>query len=504
MSYSEKDVSAAIATLGEMMIIDMNVVLTDQDGLAAAGKAAEDMIMNELIRSGMSMAQASATVNSAASRTAKGSMISQQLSDAAMQNRNAPVVENNDNNDDNSDSNAVNNADTENTAQGGTPAQQAQTNANPTNKNQTPENNPASTNQESPKPSIIHVSSAKNEERAQRLGEKIPYTVEEVKITDIFNKMPKGDPMFDFTVPVFTWARPHPNVPVIDPAYSMDAESLFAMLYGIACKKSTAIVGPHGCGKTRLVEEICARINMPLTTLPMDGSMGRSHLFGQEKIRSGENGSESYYQYGLLPAALEEPGMILFDEFDRADESIQYACHSVYEQRYLKLLEHDGRNIPMHRYNRVSGTSNTKGRGSDDGMYQGAMEMSEATRDRWSLWLEMDYQSVTDDLAVLKAKVKGLETPMLKIIARFAENIRNSFTQSALSQTCSMRQQLETAEKASFIFSLRRPSTDEEKISCLEAAIKTVILSRANEQDKASMTTMLTTLNPLFGKAKIF
>ena len=36
----------------------------------------------------------------------------------------------------------------------------------------------------------------------------------------------------------------------------MEEDSLATVLYAIAKKKSTAIVGPHGAGKTKLVEQV--------------------------------------------------------------------------------------------------------------------------------------------------------------------------------------------------------------------------------------------------------
>jgi MoxR-like ATPase len=159
-------------------------------------------------------------------------------------------------------------------------------------------------------------------------------------------------------------------------------------------------------------------------------------------------------------------------------------------------MEHDGRRIPLHKYNRIFATANTKGRGSDDGMYAGDNEMSEATRDRFSLWLEMDYQDIDDDIIVLKAKTDGIDTRTAQIIAKLAHSIRNGFKQSSLSQTCSMRQQLETADKAVHLIKTMKARTAEEKMACLRRAIDRVILGRANEQDQNSIEGYMTVIEP--------
>ena len=129
-------------------------------------------------------------------------------------------------------------------------------------------------------------------------------------------------------------------------------------------------------------------------------------------------------------------------------------------------------------------------------MYSGDNEMSEATRDRFSLWIEMDYQDPEDDIIVLKAKIDGIDDRTAKVIAKLAHHIRNGFKQSSLSQTCSMRQQLETADMAVHLIKIMKASKVEEKMDCLRRAIDKVILGRANEQDQNSIEGYMTSIEP--------
>lgn len=489
MRYSESDLSAAVSDLGNDLMKEGNISPTDIDGMARVTDDAEKMIVDQLIREGASMADAASLVSQSSTKTAKATSISQQLVDAAMQNRFQPVEASND-----QDSNPAS-EDTGNTT---SDSEQAVTDASngepaqPTGQNVAQPQ--AATTTAAPTPAAPATTG--NTERAQRLHSKIGFTIEMKKVHEVFTAIEKDNALFDFEIPIVLWDRPHPGIPVLDKAYNMEEESLATVLYAIARKKSTAIVGPHGAGKTKLIEQVGARLGFPVTVLPMDGQITRSELFGQEKIRSTANGPESYFQYGILPMALEEPGFIMFDEIDRADPSIQYACHSVYEQTYLALMEHDGRRINLHQYNRVFATANTKGRGSDDGMYSGDNEMSEATRDRFSLWIEMDYQDTEDDITVLKAKIEGIDDRTAKIIAKLAHSIRNGFKQASLSQTCSMRQQLETADMAVHLMKIMKAKKVEERMECLRRAIDKVILGRANEQDQNSIEGYMTSIEP--------
>lgn len=487
--YSISDIAGAYGQLCSHLTTDGKISDTDIDGLARVGDEVEKMLAHQLVREGMSLIDATNAVQEASTSTAKASDLSRKLLEEAQKNRFLPI-------DDAQEAQSTDRRFSGDGDDGGEAvaddADAAQLVAAPAGEDPAggaPETAGAA-------PAKGAAVARQNVERAQRLRNRIGYRVSMRKVSDIFTAIPAGNPLFDFEIPYITWDIPHPSVPTIDAAYNMEEDALATVLYAIANRKSTAIVGPHGAGKTKLVEQVGARIGMPVTVIPVDGQITRGELFGQEKIRSTATGPESYFQYGILPSALEEPGIILFDEIDRADPGIQYACHSVYEQTSLVLMEHDGRRIPMHDFNRVFATANTKGRGSDDGMYGGDNEMSEATRDRFSLWIEIDYQDIDADIMVLRAKVAGLDEASAKTIAKFAQMIRKSFKEAALSQTCSMRQQLETAEMAVHNIATSKAKNKKEKVACLRRALDRVILGRANEQDKNSMNEFLQTIDP--------
>ena len=490
--YNANTVAAAIATLADSFVNERHIKATDTDSLALISSQAENIICDQLVRFGMAEAEAKNLASEAAMRTGSPTDESNILVSAAISNSGAPLptpandqaissVEYDPENITNIDGiNSQNTKDNSFSAQSNKPSLKAQNKIS----------------KENPKIAVHGVKTHKVEDQMIQRA----FTVIKKNVFDVFPSIPRTETVFNFDLPCINWAEFHPDVPPIDPHYNMDATNLLTMLYAIKNRKSVAIVGPHGAGKTKLVEQIGARLNMPVTIIPMDGQMGRAHLFGQEKIRSTHSGPESYYSYGILPRALKEPGIILFDEIDRADESIQYACHSIYEQRFLKLMENKGEEIPVHPLNRIAATANTKGRGSMDGMYGVGNEMSEATRDRFSVWIEQDYQDQDSDIAVLMAKIPNLTRPIAKTIAHLAEDIRNSFKGSMLAQTCSMRQQLESAEMAVELSQEKKGSTPKERQAlqnaALKMAIERVILGRASEEDKGAIRVLLDTINP--------
>lgn len=478
-------VSAAIAIMSDTIITERGIKLNDMDALNTVMAEAETEIMNELIRKGMAFGEAQALAATAATKHSLPTPAATQLVNDAMTNRGQPLPTSaapqglsEPANDDESPVGA-NNAPSD--AEPAAAAVQETAAPTPT----TPKTAPA-TAAAMVQPNLLREMTDRTSAFQPRA-----YQLRQVKVSDVFVGIDANDKLFAFDVPVIDWQEPHPSVPAVDPHYNMDPAALLTALYAVANKKSVAIVGPHGAGKTKMVEQIGARLNMPVTIIPMDGQMTRGTLFGQEKIRGTETGPESYYQYGVLPRAMMEPGFIVFDEFDRADPGVQYACHSVYEQTGLRLLEHDGAIIPMHPMNRILGTANTKGRGSDDGMYLGAIEMSEATRDRFSLWIELDYQDVQDDVKVISAKVPGIKKRDAVTVARLADQIRKSYNQGNLSQTCSMRQMLETAQ---MYVAIAAGTGEPEK--CLRYAMEQVIMGRASSIDRGAIETALRTLLP--------
>lgn len=481
-SYTHNIVAGAIATMSDTKMSEQNIQLNDMDALTRVMGEAEVEIRDELIRQGMNYEEAKQLVERAASVSSTPNDASNALAQAAIGNKGAPLptATNDDQVEDVPQDQQETVLETQESVNSETASKDGTAPKTQTKK----ASKPAETAEQGDEP--VLSATPRISKRKTRT-----YTIEQKKASGIFG-LDDSDPLFAFDVPYINWNEEHPGIPALDRNYNMDPSALLTTLISIINRKSLAVVGPHGAGKTKMIEQIGARLNLPVTVIPMDGQMTRGTLFGMEKIRATSTGPESYFQYGVLPNAMMEPGIIVFDEFDRADPSVQYACHSVYEQLGLRLLEHDGELIPMHPLNRVMGTANTKGRGSDDGMYLGAVEMSEATRDRFTLWIELDYQSVQDDTRVIKAKT-GLKAGDATIIARLSENIRSAYKLGNLSQTCSMRQMLESAELMALI---SKNLDAAEKPKALRYAIEQVIIGRASATDGGAIETQLKTLLP--------
>jgi len=289
--------------------------------------------------------------------------------------------------------------------------------------------------------------------------------------------------LFDFEIPVVAWedGRIHPRIPK-KIRYQYNLPDLHAVLYALATDTVTNLVGPTACGKTELVKQIGVAVNMPVTLVPMDAGISRNQLIGQRGIMATPNGPQDVWRDGIIARALQEPGIILFDEVDRGAADIHYAIHSVYTGEGLTLLDDGGRIQPMHQMNRVFTTSNTKGRGSMDGLYQASEEMTEATRRRLTQWVEMDYQSKEEDEAVLEENFDGIDEFAVDCITSIAATIREEYKGAKMSQSCSITDQIETARR--YVFVTRNIKDEAMRKLVLADCVRMIISNRANEADK--------------------
>jgi MoxR-like ATPase len=77
-------------------------------------------------------------------------------------------------------------------------------------------------------------------------------------------------------------------------------------------------------------------------------------------------------------------------------------------------------------------------------------EMSEATRDRFSVWIDMDYAPPDEEAEILTERGVIKAPSAAANIIKVANLIRAAYKQGHISTTCSFRQLEATADHASF------------------------------------------------------
>ena len=286
--------------------------------------------------------------------------------------------------------------------------------------------------------------------------------------------------------PVTTWrpSGPAEGIPGIDPNHRFYAEELATIITAIRRRKNFILVGPTGCGKTTGLEQVAARLGRPFFRIPIDGEMRRRDIIGHLTQRASENGSYTQWKDGLLTRAFGMPSLIALDEFDRADPDLVYSAHEALERKSMRIIEEDNRVIPMHPGASIGATANTKGGGDPLGLYSSKTTLSEASRNRFTYWIDVGYLAPADEADLIVSAFPRIHRGTAMQVANVAEELRRQLAREEIRTACSTRQVLDIAEDI-----IERSSYDKsEQFALAKQAATRVLTKRAcDEADEAKI-----------------
>ena len=96
--------------------------------------------------------------------------------------------------------------------------------------------------------------------------------------------------------------------------------------------------GPTGCGKTRFIEHMAARLKRPLITIACHDDLSASDLTGRFLIR----GEETVWVDGPLTAAVRQGAICYLDEVVEARKDTIVIIHSLTDHRRILPVEKRG------------------------------------------------------------------------------------------------------------------------------------------------------------------
>ncbi len=96
--------------------------------------------------------------------------------------------------------------------------------------------------------------------------------------------------------------------------------------------------GPTGCGKTRLVEHMAARLGRPLVTVSGHDDLGAADLTGRHLVAGGD----TRWCDGPLTRAVREGAIFYLDEVVEARKDITVVLHPLADDRRVLPLERTG------------------------------------------------------------------------------------------------------------------------------------------------------------------
>lgn len=240
--------------------------------------------------------------------------------------------------------------------------------------------------------------------------------------------------------------QPHPNIPKEHPEYVFQKDQLRDILGFLLKPNNDAmfITGPTGCGKTSIVNEICARLKWPVQEITCNSRLEFQSLKGQFMLKSAAPGEAPtmHFAYGPLPIAMKEGHVLIMNEIDLCDPGELAGLNDILEGRPLVITENGGEVIHPHPNFRVIATANSVGAGDSTGYYAGVQPQNIAALDRYR-WMKADYMPAEVECEVIKLAAKQFGRPEMKQIVermvQLAGELRTMFVSGKLSVTMSTR-----------------------------------------------------------------
>nr|WP_295130659.1 CbbQ/NirQ/NorQ/GpvN family protein [uncultured Roseateles sp.] len=122
------------------------------------------------------------------------------------------------------------------------------------------------------------------------------------------------------------------------PFYAEQGEECRLFEHAHASRLPLLIKGPTGCGKTRLVEHMAARLGRPLITVSCHDDLSAADLVGRHLIQGGD----TRWLDGPLTRAVREGAICYLDEVVEARKDTTVVLHPLADDRRVLPIERTG------------------------------------------------------------------------------------------------------------------------------------------------------------------
>lgn len=242
-------------------------------------------------------------------------------------------------------------------------------------------------------------------------------------------------------------------VPGVDKRYKFLAYETKMVLAAFTLNIPLLVWGPHGTGKSTIVEQFCAKTNRPMMRVQHTSGTEESHILGHYVVRSravkeGPAGAqvdkiitETVFEPGPLAIAMREGLVYLADEYDFALPSVTAVYQPVLEGKALVIKEAppEWRVVKPHKNFRFAATGNTNGSGDETGLYQGTQMMNAANYSRFGITIKMDYLPEKQEAEIV-ASQSGVHPEDAAKLCKIAAEVRKLFGDGKISTTISPRE----------------------------------------------------------------
>jgi nitric oxide reductase NorQ protein len=169
--------------------------------------------------------------------------------------------------------------------------------------------------------------------------------------------------------------------------------------------------GPTGCGKTRFVEHMAARLGLPLFTVACHDDLSAADLIGRYLLKGGE----TEWVDGPLTRAVREGGICYLDEVVEARKDVTVVLHPLTDDRRRLVIDRTGEEIAAPAAFMLVASYNPG--------YQSILKkLKPSTRQRF-LSIGFDFPDPTTATAVVVAET-GLDAQRAGALVRLAGHVR--------------------------------------------------------------------------------
>ena len=169
--------------------------------------------------------------------------------------------------------------------------------------------------------------------------------------------------------------------------------------------------GPTGCGKTRFVEHMAARLGKPLYTVACHDDLSAADLIGRYLLKGGE----TVWVDGPLTRAVREGGICYLDEVVEARKDVTVVLHPLTDTRRTLMIDRTGEELTAPAGFMLVASYNPG--------YQNVLKrLKPSTRQRF-LSIGFDFPDAETEIAVV-ASESGLDKSRVAPLVRLAGRIR--------------------------------------------------------------------------------
>jgi len=165
------------------------------------------------------------------------------------------------------------------------------------------------------------------------------------------------------------------------------------LIYALQKGKKPIITGPHGCGKTRILEEAFRFMGRKIRRISLSTVLDPSELIGTREVINDNGVPVTKFVGGALTTAMQEGAGIILDEYDLCPPTTLTFLNTLIEHGVEIALQTEiGEiNFRPHPNTLIAGAGNTRGRGDSTGNYAGASMHNKSSLDRFRPKFPHDY-----------------------------------------------------------------------------------------------------------------